>query len=473
MFFSPDGRNITVDLPESDNTDDRDVLVLAIDGSRETRAVVSPGNDVVIGWTPDGHSLLFASDRSGAMGLWSLPIVDGKPVGVPTIVKADIGNVVPLGVTRSGTLYWSTVVWDLDVELLPLDLATGRQTGSSSKPIQRFTGTNSQPAWSANGKWLAYRSARGSSLATGAGLGPLATAVIGIRSTETGEVRELRPALSYFRNLTWAPDGRSLVVFGTDFRGRDGVFRIDVRTSVVTPIIVPMSKSDELDYGTFSWSPDGSRLYYHKRNGSVYEHNLATGNERVIIDQPNAGRREGRLGPVRVSPDGRWIVSATLDGASAVVVLIPVEGGQARPLLRLSQGEGIHNNIPWTPDGRAVLVVKTSTPLGNPEDNQLELWHVPIDGSTPRRLDVELRGVMFGGSGRIQVSPDGRQLAVVSGRYPASEVWTLENFIPTRTTAPSVRSSTEPRNHESPCFVFSRFRACIHRAPAYGNAIAV
>ena len=71
MFFSPDGRDLAYDLPASDTSHQRDVFVLAVDASREIPVVVHSSNDVVMGWSPDGRQLLFASDRrSGAMGLW-------------------------------------------------------------------------------------------------------------------------------------------------------------------------------------------------------------------------------------------------------------------------------------------------------------------------------------------------------------------------------------------------------------------
>ena len=81
MFFSPDGRYLAFDLPANDDTNDRDVFVLAADASGETPAVVNPGDDVVIGWAPDGRQLLFASDRNGAMSLWALPFSPANPKG--------------------------------------------------------------------------------------------------------------------------------------------------------------------------------------------------------------------------------------------------------------------------------------------------------------------------------------------------------------------------------------------------------
>src|SRR6266568_4537335 len=83
IFFSPDGKYIAYDLPTNDSADRRDVFVMAIDGSRETVAVAHPSNNIIMGWSPDGHFLLFSSDRTGSAALWALPLAVGKPQGAP------------------------------------------------------------------------------------------------------------------------------------------------------------------------------------------------------------------------------------------------------------------------------------------------------------------------------------------------------------------------------------------------------
>jgi Tol biopolymer transport system component len=412
IAFSPDGRDLAFDLPVSEASENRDVFVLAIDGSREVPAVVHPSNDVAMGWSPDGKHLLFASDRSGSTGVWALAFAGGKPQGAPELVKANIGSPSwSMGLTTAGALYLGVKADNLDIEVASIDLETGKQTAPPVRPIQSFTGSNTEPAWSRDGKYIAYASSRG----------PAGENIIGIRSVDTGGVRELQlqPRLRWIAGLSWAPDDRSFAVFATDLKGRDGVFRIDVHTGAVVPIVVPTP--ERLSYEGFFWSPDGKRIYYHSQKGGVYERELGSGNDREVI--------RGQLGPISLSPDGRWIASAKSDPAtkSQTVVLIPVEGGEPREMLRVSEPQWINNtSMAWTPDGRAFLVRKMLAAGGKTS----ELWLVPVADKPPRKLDFDVNRVAPYAAGKLRLHPDGRQVAYVSGRW-SNEVWVLENFLPT------------------------------------------
>ena len=438
MFFSPDGKMLAFDLPEGDGTDDRDVFVLAVDGSREIPAVVSPGFDEVIGWTPDGRGLLFASDRSGAMDLWVQPLADGRPQGRPSMLKANVGNVFPIGVTRTGTLFMSSATWNQDIEIASIDIAAGTGTAAPVKPISRFIGANTQPAWSPDGTLLAYRSARRTSLATGAAIGE---SVIGVRSMTTGESRELHPALAYFQGLTWSPDARSLVVWGVDLKGREGIFRIDAVTSALTPIVVPISdkvpvpNGERLTYEGFSWSPDGRRLYYHTRNGMVHERDLASGTTRVIAGNDSSNSNLGNGLGISLSPDGQVIAALRPDSSGTALVMFPAGGGEPRMLFHVDRPAAILKDISWMPDGRSLLALKlVDVADGITDATRNELWQLSIDGAPPRRLDIDVSRVVVGGQGRIRLHPDGKQLTYVSGHYPVMELWVLENFLPAPTT---------------------------------------
>jgi Tol biopolymer transport system component len=105
-------------------------------------------------------------------------------------------------------------------------------------------------------------------------------------------------------------------------------------------------------------------------------------------------------------------------------LLIPVAGGETK-VLGLSNFATDADNLlstTWTSDGRSLLVLKRRP--GQVD----EIWQVPIDGGTPRKLDLGPSG-MFA---YLSIHPDGKRFAFTTGekRQPGGEIWMLENFLP-------------------------------------------
>jgi Tol biopolymer transport system component len=412
MSLSPDGRHLGFDLPMSDaDANERDVFVLAVDGSRERHVVAGPGQDRFMGWSPDGRTLLFASDRTGALGLWSVPIRDGQAQDGPRLIKADI-PAETIGITKSGALYTIAVTGSIDVHTASVDFSTGALVTPSRTVVQSFVGYNGGPDWSPDGSSLAYVSRRGPGGRD---------RVIVIRSLETGRNRDLAVAMSYAPVVRWAPDGRSFVIKGRAPNGREGVFRVDAQTGALTELVRVPGESGN---SQAAMSPDGRKLYFWSGNvlrgtpGSRFlERDLASGQERVLF---------GAGGPIYpdLSPDGRYLAGVVddKDRKPVAVVLIPVAGGDGKELFRVRDAETLSRYIAWTPDGRGVVV-----PI-RAEGGFAPLF-VPVSGETPRKLDLE---VSLTG---VRVHPDGRQIAFATTDSREWELWVLENFLPALTAA--------------------------------------
>ncbi len=420
IFFSPDSRYIAYDLSVSENTSERDVFVMATDGSRETVAVAHPSMNTIMGWSPDGTHLLFASDRSGSTGLWALPLAAGKPQGAATLVKADIGSSWSLGLTTSGTMYVWKGASPSYVQVAPIDLSGGKLPPSAAGSFQRFIGSRGRPDWSADGKYLAYTSCGQ------LGGGPC---TLFIRSLETSQVRELRPRLAYFFFPRWAPDGRSFVSNGTDLKGRDGIYRIDAQTGEVSVITTSGVDAQQ-------WAADGRHIYCRLPTGGglpprqalvIGELDLATGKEREVLRAPIESVTD-----FSVSPDGLYAaaISTSTDLQTSTLFVIPFADGDARPLLRASSPERLYGaqvtDPAWTPDSRAVIVAN----VGDPDAERNGLWLVPIDAGKPRKLDIDIHNWILHVGG-FRLAPDGRQIAFVGAAgKTGQEIWALENFLP-------------------------------------------
>jgi Tol biopolymer transport system component len=426
LAFSPDGRYVAYDAAANAESEPRDVHVIAIDGNDDTSVVTHAANDRLLAWSPDGKHLLFASDRSGSNGAWALPIHDGKPQGEALLIRADI-NPSSLGLTRSGALYYGVGDSGSHMYVASADFETGRVLSAPTIIPKPHVGLIDFPAWSPDGKLLAYLSRRDSNSRSSQ-----MTAVV-IRSIESGSVRELRPELPHLNadntRPLWTPDGRSLLVTATDRAGQRGIYRIDAHTGAAVPLVVGQQGRETVTLRAVS--RDGGTLFIGRRDLKSDEEALIArsatdGSERELA------RRKGAWGRgTDVSPDGRTIAAGSRDASTGTTTLwlIPVDGGEPRPLLRLSPPEMIIGSlVHWSRDGKALLIGKDR---GDGTPN--ELWRISAADGAARKVSLNADWAQFlavPGRHSTDFHPDGQHVAFMMGKSQL-EIWALENFIAT------------------------------------------
>ena len=398
MRLSPDGRHIVYDLPPGeDNNSQRDIRLLAADGSFETTLVEHPANDDLVGWAPDGRRVLFTSDRTGSPGLWAIAVEDGKPAGAPELIKRSFEMEGPLGFGPGGSFYHGQRTGLTDIYVAEIDPETGKLKGKPSSPIESMVGLNRLPAWSPDGRSLAYIRDRGA---------------IALRSIETGEEREIASGFDYLNTISWTPDGRGIVASGRK-KGRAGVFRVDVETGRTTPLLVTVP--DQVRGAQLS--PGGNVLHYRllSEGGSLQRRrDLRTAEDRLLY-------RGDLTTHAFLSPDGQELVIRDDDrGAKAVTLrVLPAGGGEPRELLRVPEPEGI--GFPrWNPDGRHILFWRKS---GDKEP--ATMWRIPAEGGEPRRTELSVKKY----TRPFSIHPDGKRIAYTKFD-PRTEIWVMENFLP-------------------------------------------
>jgi Tol biopolymer transport system component len=408
--FSPDGRSVVYNAPRSyEESGNDDVFLISLDDGTEERLVEHPGFDKVVGWTPDGRGLLFTSDRTGSQDLYLLPVSNGKPQGSPRLVKAGLGTITPLGITPRGDLYYGLGGGGTDIYVADV----GGRAADGQVPVKKlalpFQGRNMFPDFAPDGDRIAFLSAP-------SGRGE----ILGVVSLKTGRVRELRLGLPRLLFPRWIPpDGRSLSVQGYDKNDLSVIYRVDIPTGEVSPI-VSLDKGWHL-YGFPVWAPDGQRVYYSCGAGTeksrwlcVYD--LKTGRSERLVDSP--------LEPhaIMISPDGKWLGLINERGRRSLRI-IPASGGEPREIHGFEHASGAVITPAWSADGRSIYVPK----LRDAEKNVWDLYRVPVDGGDVEKIDLGLVRVSY-----LSVSPGGREIAFQSlgaGPQP-SEVWVMENFLP-------------------------------------------
>jgi Tol biopolymer transport system component len=417
-LFSPNGEYIAYDFRPQKDIQQLDIFLLSTDENFEIPLVEHQANDRLLGWTPDGKSVLFVSNRTGTTDAWIIRVKEGKPQGPPEMIKKDIGQIWPRGFTNKGSFYYSIMTTMVDVYIASLDMKEGKFLEQPTNAAQRFEGFNLVPDWSPDGNYLAYvsyRNVEGKDFC-----------VLCLRSVKTGEIRTVSsPQLNYFRYISWAPDGRSIIAIGLDKENRSGMYKMDVQTGDATSIV-------KFERGTIikqpAWSLDGKAIFYPytqwtKKLSRVLVRDLETGQEMELYRQiapPD-------IGSVTLSPDGKYLAFLTAEGDMAkkkltdILRVIPVAGGKPCDLVQIPLPETI-GPYAWTPTGREILFAKGLD--YRKKDKKCELWMIPAQGGEARSLGLTIDRIF-----NLSIHPDGQRIAFSSGK-PAAEVWVMENFLP-------------------------------------------
>jgi len=413
---SPDGRYVAYNLKG-------DIFLYDTTTEQDSALVQNPARDYALGWTPDGSSFVFESDRSGTLDLYLLGIEKGGPRGDPQMLKRELGKGRPT-LTRDGRLFRFEDTGGEDSLTVSVDERSGK-LASSPVPVDGDSFPKVLwPGWSPDGKQLYYAVFKRPA--------PW-TPVMSIRSPETGQKREVPPTstLSYSAPPVLSPDGRRFAVGGMGPDRNFGVFAIASESGEVTqlvkipPTIPPAAGVDPCP----NWSSDGRAIFYKMASPEkgtefiIKRKDLSSGEETEVF-------RGFHTREMKISPDGTRFAYVRTDrpGNSQVLGVLDLQSQKELELWRVPLtdsppvGTTDIGMLPikapaWTPDGRYVLVAKDLKP-------RTELWRFPAAGGPGEKLHVFPESTWG-----FVLNPSGTRLAFTQ-RRTSFELWVLENFLP-------------------------------------------
>ena len=181
----------------------------------------------------------------------------------------------------------------------------------------------SSPAWSPDGKTLAFLSARGT--------GEDVKSQVWLLPMSGGEARQLTDSREAITGFAWSKDGSRIAFLAVDTipksdeakrKRRDDplVYEGNLRLSHVWVVDVATKKADELVHGDFtvkgtpSWSPDGQRLAYQASPTTLLRETRTDAYVVSLADKRNekiSGKSDVQSTPAW-SPDGRTLAYTTL-----------------------------------------------------------------------------------------------------------------------------------------------------------------
>ena len=321
--------------------------------------------------------------------------------------------------------------------------------GRTQKPASKVvpftsTGTANDPAFSPDGKLIAYSAA-----------GPDGNVDIYVQQVGLGSPLRLTTDPAPDLGPVFSPDGRYIAF-----------------TRRATLILIPALGGAERELGLgigSDFSPDGKTIAVTSRDSAtsavgIFLVSLDTGQRQRLTSAPAPS---SDLYP-RFSPDGRFIAFArSFSAQSAEVDTVPAGGGDVK---RVAGDNRAIEGLAWMPDGSEI--VYSTRRLGRPE----ELWSVASvgrailspagSGGTPQpvpeagenayspaisraenrlayvhktydeniwRLDLTPDGRLSGSQSKLiastwqdnapQYSPDGKKIAFASDRSGSYEIW--------------------------------------------------
>jgi tricorn protease len=362
--FSPDGKWIAFS-GEYDGT--RQVHVISVDGG--TPRQLTYYNDVgpmpprggydnrILGWTPDGKSVLFRANRlpwGVRMGRpYTVPMSGGLETPLP-IPEGGGGDFSPDGRKMAYTPIdrefrtWKRYRGGRAQDVWIYDLEAGTADAITDLPA-----TDNQPVWV--GETIYYTSDRDWKLNLYA------------YDTAGGQTRKVTEHREY--DVLWPSGGPAAVVYengGSIYRydpAADRSARVPIRVSGDLPYTRPTVKKvkDRIDW--FEISPSGARALFAAR-GDVFTAPAEHGEVRNITR--SQGVRE--ISPTW-SPDGRWIAYLS-DRTGEYEVYLKSQDGSGEERRITTDGDIWRFALLWSPDGKKLAFA----------DKKQRLWYVEIDG---------------------------------------------------------------------------------------------
>lgn len=224
----------------------RDVWTMAPDGTDPVAVTQDAALDWSPVWSPDGNYLYYASDRGGSMNLWRAGIDEksGKVLGRPAPVTTPASSIGSLSISRDGSriAYASeTITANIEkVRFDPVKEAITSPPEAITRGSRRFQG----PQLSPDSEWLTFHQ------------GGKQEDIFVIRTDGSG-LRQLTNDMDKDRFPAWSPDGKR-IAFQSNRGGAYAVWLINPDGSALERLTYVEAPAVFFPV----WSPDGSHLAY-------------------------------------------------------------------------------------------------------------------------------------------------------------------------------------------------------------------
>ncbi len=335
-------------------------------------------------WSPDGKFLYFASDRSGNMSFWRVPINEetGKVLGEPDAVSTPATFNRHISFSRNGKrLIYVQTDRRANIQAVKFDPERGKVVG---EPISITRGDNRvvRPELSPDGSRFVMRLLRGTQ------------EDIVIVQRDGTNWRDLTNDKFFDRYPRWSPDGKK-IAFTSDRSGRYEIWTIDADGTNLRQVSFDSPGDATLPL----WSPDGTRLLFQRNRLNVILDLHKDWSSQTLQELP---KPEKTFAAWDWSQDGKKLIGTFTDGQ------IGYYSFETNKYVRVDSNIGGYPM--WLPDSAGYICLS---------DSKAFLGNISTKGA---REILALRDAQIHG---IAVSRDGQYL-YFSAYTTESDIWLLD-----------------------------------------------
>jgi Tol biopolymer transport system component/DNA-binding winged helix-turn-helix (wHTH) protein len=325
--------------------------------------------------------------------------------------------------------------------LIWIQKAGGEKSSGYIAPIATLQGSESFPAFSADGRFIAF-SCDG---------GQIYNTDICVKMTNEGNEVRITSDQAAEQQPAWSPDGHSIAFLRSSKEAGDKFHLI------ITPALGGAEREVVRVWGGLAWSPDGKWLAVsdNDRRGESTGIYLISidGKQRQALSRPDPSSNIFDTNP-SFSPDGRQLSFVRwISDAAGELFIVDIADGRIRQLTSDQKEIRTPN---WSPDGRAIVYVSN-------RNGNRRVWRIPAGGGSPTLVDhlptdiehisIARTGAKLAFTQRVQettldiykatdlqpppcqinssrhegapqISPDGKSVVFESERSGWNEIWT-------------------------------------------------